>query len=238
MELSESFATLVEEMSVIAMAEVATSHELIDGLRPIWVDAERRLYPLATTAPDLYMSAVNVVRWIADQLSDTATSEALAERWRNRSDLSTSAAEEPDLDVSPLIPVDQLVGAAFALVDREVNARIEADLRRLRVVDARIAGSDWARLHEKGDVARGLADPYQSIDFHLETGLAVVSSVEQMPSGGGQANYVVAVIEMDAEGSSVLQVDVKGFDDRETISPADFVHNQLDARAAVEATAC
>jgi len=207
--------------------------EALAGLRAQWVEMERRLYPLATTSTELYTGAVEVIRSIGSELSAIDSHADLVNRWSMRADV-LAAAEANDPQPLPAgVPVDQLLGAAFALRDRAlVTERDQAD-RRSRIEEARAAGAVWARLHETGDLGRGLAGGYQSIEMHLASGLALVSTVEQDPVTGGP-NYVAAVFRMDEFGGEILEMRVDGYEDRETPDVEEFPANQAALRHAVE----
>lgn len=208
------------------------SDPAITELRMLWSNAERRLYPLATTATDLYQAAVPLVRSLADGLRDVADHGELVRRWAERHELLAAAEARSGVTAPSRLETDDLLGAAFALRDREVAAELEKADRRGRVEDARHRGEEWALLHERGDLTRGLADPYQSIEFHLGTRLALVSTVEQDPATAG-VNYVVSVIEMDADGVDVVAIDVPGIADREAAEVGIFEDNVKALRAEI-----
>ena len=203
------------------------------GLRAVWSEAERRLYPLATTVPELYMIAVRMVRAVADGLGDVSNHGELVQRWAHGGDAFAEAQTRSGLTVPAEIPVEQIVGAAFAIRDREVAVQQEEEDRRERVRVAREGGESWAVLHERGDISRGLADPYQCIELHLSSGLALVSTVEQEPSTAA-TNYVASVVEMDSNGGQVINIDVAGYDDRETDDAAVFADNRSELRTLIE----
>lgn len=204
----------------------------IAELRAIWSISEQRLYPLATTATDLYQAAVPLVRSLADVLADVASHDDLSRRWTNRADALAAAEAESRVAMPSRLAADDVLGAAFALRDRELAAELERADRRQRVEAARDESSEWAVLHRRGDIERGLADPYQSIEFHLATCLALVLTVERDPSTV-RPNFVVSVIEMDADGVDVVNIDVPGMDDRETTDVGTFEENAAAMRALI-----
>ncbi len=204
----------------------------IAELRAIWSISEQRIYPLATTATDLYQAVVPLVRSVADVLAEVTSHDDLSRRWTNRAETLASAEAQSGVAMPTRLAADDVLGSAFALRDRELAAQLERADRRQRVEAARGESREWAILHQRGDIERGLADPYQSIEFHLATRLALVSTVEQDPSTA-KPNYVVSVIEMDADGVDVVNIDVPGMDDRETADADAFEGNIAAMRALI-----
>ena len=200
-----------------------------------WNESERRLYPTATTNPDAYKSAVKLVRAVADALAPVADLEDLAEHWESRSDTMDEATKATG--EVPAYGLDaEIAGAGFALRRRELLAE-QAEHRRLAsIAAARRAGRDWAVVHEQGRLGSGLVDPYQCIELHLPTGLAMVSMVEPDPSTMSPV-YVVTVIEMGDEQGSVPEIDAGAFDDLETDDPQQFEEHRRQMRGRVEAAA-
>lgn len=200
-----------------------------------WNESERRLYPTATTNPDAYKSAVKLVRAVADALAPVADLEELARRWESRSDTLDEATKATG--EVPAYGLDaEIAGAGFALRRRELLAELAERLRRERIAAARRAGRDWAVVHEQGRLASGLVDPYQCIELHLPTGLAMVSMVEPDPSTMSPV-YVVTVTEMGDEQGSAPEVDAGAFDDLETGDPQQFEEHRRQMRGRVEAAA-
>ena len=200
-----------------------------------WNESERRLYPTATTNPDAYKSAVKLVRAVADALAPVADLEELARRWESRSDALDEATRATG--EVPAYGLDaEVAGAGFALRRRELLAERAERLRRERIAAARRAGRDWAVVHEQGSLGSGLVDPYQCIELHVPTGLAMVSMVEPDPSTMSPV-YVVTVTEMGDEQGSAPEIDADAFDDLETADPQQFEEHRRQMRGRVEAAA-
>ena len=202
-------------------------------LAAYWSESERRLYPTATTNPDAYKSAVRLVRAVADALGPVADLEELARRWERRSDTLDEATRVTG-EVAAYGLDTEIAGAGFALRRRELLAEQAERLRRESIAAARQAGRAWAVIHEQGSLASGLADPYQCVELHLPTGLAVVSMVEPDPSTMSPV-YVVAVMAMGDEQGPAPEIDADSLDDRETGDPRQFEEYRRDARSRVEA---
>ena len=199
-------------------------------LAAYWSESERRLYPTATTNPDAYKSALRLVRAVADALADVADLDELARRWELRSATLDEAAKSVGQVVAHG-PADETAGAGFLLRRRELLAGLAERRRGERIAAARRAGRDWAVVHEQGSLDSGLADPYQCVELHLPTGLAVVSMVEPDPSTMSPV-YVVAVTAMGG-GGRALAADAASFGDLETGDPQQFENHRQEMRGRV-----
>ncbi len=176
-----------------------------NAIRALWRESERRLYPLATTAPERYERVVRVARRLADDLSNAQNAKQLDAAWPESRDLVEQAATALGLSLSDL-PVDDLAGVGFALRDAELRANAHQEEQRSIVEQARADGNTWARLHETGELASGLASPYQTIDLHLSSGAAIVAAVESDPMTG-RPNHVLTVILMNPETGEPVDID-------------------------------
>ena len=198
-----------------------------------WDESERRLYPVATTNPDAYQSAVRLVRAVADTLAEVEDLDALAGQWERRSDLVDEALRVSGDIAGYRLPEPEIAGAAFAIRRRELLAEQAEQRRRDRIAAAREAGQAWAVVHEQGDLNAGLVDPYQRIDLHLATGLAVVSTVEPDPSTM-TPTYVVMVAELGDEHGRTAGLDAASFGDVETGDRELFEDHRLTMMSRIE----
>ncbi len=198
-----------------------------------WNESERRLYPTATTNPDAYQSAVKLVRAVADALAPVSDLAALVERWEHRSAILDEAAGAAGVPVAAGLE-EATAGCGFAVRRRELLAERAERRHRESIAAAREAGQVWAVIHEQGDLDAGLADPYQCMELHLPTGLAVVSMVEPDPSTMTSL-YVVTVTETGESGGA-SEVDAGDFEDLETADPERFEDNRQTMRSRVEAS--
>ena len=198
-----------------------------------WNESERRLYPTATTNPDAYQSAVKLVRAVADALVDVSDLEELVQRWEYRSAVLDAAVSATGETIAYGL-TEATAGCGFAIRRRELlNERAERQ-RRESINAAREAGRVWAVIHEQGDLASGLADPYQCMEMHLPTGLAVVSMVEPDPSTMTPV-YVVTVTDTGEPGGGAPGIDAGSFEDLETADLELFEENRQAMRSRVEA---
>lgn len=199
-----------------------------------WDESERRLYPVATTNPDAYQSAVRLVRMVADALAEVEDLDALAQQWEHRSDLVDGALRASGDVAGYRLPEAEIAGAGFAIRRRELLAERAERRRRDCIAAAREAGEAWAVVHEQGDLGAGLVDPYQRIDLHLATGLAVVGTVEPDPSTMTPI-YVVMVAELGDEHGRTAGLDAASFGDVETGDPELFEDHRLTMKSRIEA---
>ncbi len=202
-------------------------------LAAYWAESERHLYPLATTNTDAYMQAVRLVRAVADELAVATTLDELAGHWENRSGLVAEAVRAGGAALGSGVGRAEAAGAGFALRRRELLAERSENRRRERIASARRAGRAWVVVHEQGNPASGLADPYQCVELHLATGLAVVSNIEPDPSTMSP-NHVVSVVAMGDENGRAVDVDPASFEDRETADPQQFQQDRREMRQLVE----
>ena len=198
-----------------------------------WNESERRLYPVATTNPDAYQSAVRLVRAVADALAEVEDLDALAEGWERRSELVDEAVRVTGDIAAYRLGESEVAGAGFAMRRRELLAERAERRRRERIAAARQAGQVWAVVHEQGDLGSGLVNPYQCIELHLATGLAVVSTVEPDPSTM-LPTYVVMVVALGDEQGQTAGIDAASFGDLETGDPQLFEEHRRTMKSRVE----
>lgn len=199
----------------------------IAALRPIWTEAERKLYPLATVSPEKYQQVVRIARAVADGLADITSEDDLAAQWSHAATLVSDASGRIDVPIGDL-PPENVAGVGFALRDAELRATAHRQEMSSTITAARTRGDSWALLHEKGNLQHGLMDPYSSIHLHLSSGAAIVSSVEPNPVDG-QTNHVLTVITMDPNTGEPIDIDPGIAEIQEHPNAADF----LEARAAL-----
>ncbi len=214
------------------MSSGASGADPTAALAAHWNESERRLYPTATTNPDAYESAVRLVRAVADALAAVSDLEELAQRWEHRTAILDEAAAAAGEAVAYGLG-EATVGCGFAVRRRELQGELAEREHRERVAAARDAGETWAVIHEQGDLGSRLVDPYQCIELHLATGLAVVSMVEPDPSTMTPV-YVVTVTAMYAEPAATPTVEAGSFEDLETADPETFDDNRRTMRSRIE----
>lgn len=204
----------------------------IEALQALWRESERKLYPLATSAPAKYQQVILLARAVANELAETPTSGALAERWQERDSLVQSVADRLFLPLGDL-PEADVAGVAFVLRHNEIRAREQREAMIRALDDAREANESWVTLHERGNLKHGLMDPYQAIEMHLATGLGLVTSVEANPADG-LANYVLSVIRMDPLTGTATDMAPGIVHDSEQSSVAEYTTSRSELRQFIE----
>jgi hypothetical protein len=204
----------------------------IEALQALWRESERKMYPLATSAPTRYQQVILLARAVANELADIPTSGELAKRWEERDSLVQSVADRHGVPLGDLPEID-VAGVAFVLRHNEIRAR-EHQESMIRMLDeARGANQAWVTLHERGNLNHGLMDPYQAIELHLATGLGLVTSVESNPVDG-QANYVLTIIRMDPATGAATDMDPRLVDASERSSVTEYTASRAELRQFIE----
>lgn len=199
----------------------------IAALRPVWTEAERKLYPLATVSPEKYQQVIRLARGVADGLVSITTEAGLAAAWADATTRLSDASARIDVPVGDL-PPQNVAGVGFALRDAELRT-VAHQQQMIATIDAAKGKDDsWALLHEQGNLNHGLMDPYSAIHLHLKTGAAIVSSVEPNPVDG-QTNHVLTVIRMDPNTGEAVDIDPGIAETQEHPEATIF----LDARGAL-----
>jgi hypothetical protein len=114
-----------------------------------WRDAERRLYPLVLSAPELYERSLVLVRAAADELRAIDDGAQLVARFPESEQLVLQAAQAAGLPVAG-VDLAAVAGAAFALRHGELEAAATQLAARNALAAARTAGVPWATLREDG----------------------------------------------------------------------------------------
>lgn len=163
-----------------------------------WNVAERHLYPVVLTQPDLYERYLALVRAMADDLGDLSTPEALAAAFGEAVPRAARTAARRGIPTGGL-DLEVAAGAAFALRYREVKAAAARGAVAARVQEATAKGERWVVLQEP---PRGQApDPFASavssrVELHVPTGVAIHSFVELDPDTY-QSRYGVEAARLD-----------------------------------------
>lgn len=207
-----------------------------DGVGPelvaLWAESERRLYPLATTAPEKYEQLIRLARAVSDQLADVESGAGLSDRWQGAEVLANEAAQGANLVLGDLPPLD-VAGVGFSLRHREVRELEHRHQQRDLIDAARRDNQAWVELFSRGSVEQGLADPFQAIEMHVRTGVAIVSSVEQDPIAGG-VNHVLTVVQLDPESGAIVDPDPGITEIRELDSAERFAVERVELVALID----
>ena len=152
--------------------------------------AEARLYPLAMVDPSRYERATTLVGLVAAELRGCRRVDEVLARREGLLAALPRLADDSGVGLADLVPAD-VVDAASALVCREIQAHRAAATWDARIDEARLAGREW--LVVEADPAAVMAGVHQSVELHLPTGSAVVSTVEA-GTPGGTATYRLELV--------------------------------------------
>lgn len=152
--------------------------------------AEARLYPLAMVDPSRYERATTLVGLVAAELHGCRRVDEVLARREGLLAALPRLADDAGVGLADLVPTD-VVDAASALVCRQIQAERAAARWDARVEEARRAGREW--LVVEADPTAVMAGVYQSVELHLPTGSAVVSTVEAA-TAGGTATYRLELV--------------------------------------------
>ncbi|WP_341318825.1 hypothetical protein WN982_27975 [Paraburkholderia sp. IMGN_8] len=173
------------------MTEATTS---IEAAHLSWAECERHLYPIAASDPSRYQQIIVAVRALADEMHTAESVEQLIAMWPQATAMFSSVAAARGL-LAQALPREQIVGAAFALREREISEQIQRHARRGRIEAARESGAAWVVLDESGKLESGLIDPYRCTEMHVASGLAVISQVQPDPERGA-VMFIVLVVKL------------------------------------------
>jgi len=136
-----------------------------------WDHAEAKLFPLVMARPDAYEQALRILADLAARLRETCPDvPALLAAHERGAELVT----EPPPGIGP----ELIAAAACAMRYREIVTAGAARARLAALARARDQGLEWAVVEENGDPARAPYIPYQRVEAHVQSGSAVIISVE------------------------------------------------------------
>ena len=146
-----------------------------------WDEAEARLFPLVMSRPEAYQRALLLIQEVLGLLRTSAQDipALLAESARGAALAAEATGDGPDdRDFLTGIRLDLIAAAACATRYRELRAALADRERAAALADARARGESWAVVEESGDQARAPYLPYHRIEAHVESGRAVIVSIE------------------------------------------------------------
>lgn len=158
--------------------------------RQRWDAAMAELSNLVLAAPELYETAMTLVRQTADVLRPECTSPASLLTTVDRAGAVAAAAAgkagPPAVGLRP----DVIAAASLALLLREVTER-QARLERLsRLAAARDEGLAWTVVEEAGD-PQDEASVYRRVDVHVATGAALIASAGPDETFSGRVYWLL-----------------------------------------------
>ena len=146
-----------------------------------WDEAEARLFPLVMSRPEAYQRALLLIGEVLALLRTSAQDipALLAESARGAALAAEATGGGPDdRDFLTGIRLDLIAAAACATRYRELRGALADRERAAALADARARGESWAVVEESGDQARAPYLPYHRIEAHVQSGRAVIVSIE------------------------------------------------------------
>jgi hypothetical protein len=136
-----------------------------------WDEAEARLFPTIMARPDVYQQAVSLIQRLLGRLRETCPDlPSLLAAHARGGDLADEVAD----GVQPGL----VAAAACAMRYREIFASLTAQGRLAALARARDQGESWAVVEETGSVDRVPFVPYQRIEAEVDSGRALIISIE------------------------------------------------------------
>jgi hypothetical protein len=140
-----------------------------------WDEAEARLFPTIMARPDVYQQAVSLIQRLLGRLRETCLDlPSLLAAHERGGDLVDELAEGADAGIQPGL----VAAAACAMRYRELVASLAARGRLAALARARDRDEAWAVVEETGSVDRAPFVPYQRIEAEVDTGRALIISIE------------------------------------------------------------
>ncbi len=203
--------------------------------KAFWNSCEQQLYAIAGADTTGYERVVLAVRALTNDLHHIISLEQLIASWPSAQEMLNKVADTEGFSTSEL-PKDKIAGAAFAMREREIIGQTQHQEQLDRLESARHSGEDWVLLSEFGSIDAGLFDPFSSTEMHVESGYAMVSTVQSNP-GTGSPNYVLAVIKLDPVTGELIDMEPGVEDWQEHSSPEDLYKNQKIVRGKIVSVA-
>lgn len=177
----------------------------IARLRAEWAECERTIYAISGMDTSRYENALRAVRACANLLREVGEGQDLAALWQRAEALLAPALAAQGVPPDGAV-AQRILGASFALHDRESAALAKKEDFRARVAQARQDGLPWVMLEEKGRLDDGMMNPYHAVDMHVATGLALCCSTAMDPAGG-RSIYTLTVVRLNSDSGEVVDVE-------------------------------
>ncbi len=162
-----------------------------------WRRAEAAVYPSVMVNATLYQQYIEVVRAIADELSDVSTEDGLVQAWHERRSLGAEVLARMSPSMGMMMNQEAVRDAAFCHRHREITREHGKEIARQRLETARRRGDQWVVLFD--DVT-----PFgsQRLEMHVRSGRALHASAQTEPLG--EATYELEVVQLDPNDGAWL----------------------------------
>jgi hypothetical protein len=143
-----------------------------------WRRAEDKFYGAALSAPEIYTAGVQLVRGIANSLSEVESVEALLDTYAENSIQQViDVAEALDIRHRDFLDYNLARDAAFYLRHREIlEAQAKASVTA-RLKEAQRRGDEWVTLYHVEQEGQGITF-FQRLEMVLSTGVGIYSAIE------------------------------------------------------------
>lgn len=162
-----------------------------------WRRAEAAVYPSVMVNATLYQQYIEVVRAIADELSDVSTEDGLVQAWHERRALGAEMLARMSPSMGIMMDQEAVRDAAFCTRHREITREHGKEIALQRLESARRRGDQWVVLFD--DVT-----PFGShrLEMHVRSGRALHASAQTEPLG--EATYELEVVQLDPRDGAWL----------------------------------
>jgi hypothetical protein len=167
----------------------------LDELARRWQAAEDKLYPVVLVRPEVYASAVTLVRAVADRLAGIGSVEELAAAYGSSAQLVADVVRDAGVSTEG-VDLGLIAGAAFNICYRDLRAVAQREQAKRRIREAGEVGEDWVVLFETSRAELAPLAPYRRLEMRRADGLGVHASISLDPGTGGPA-FVVEVVQLD-----------------------------------------
>ena len=138
-----------------------------------WRDAEAAFFATSISDPDMYQSALTLVRGLAEGLRDVTSEAGLEAAHAERGpEWAERRLAEIDLPEGDWLDLESAREAAFNLRLTELRSEIAARATADRLAAARAAGEPWL-VDVDGNVGFGGQRTYRRVEIHTRLGVAL-----------------------------------------------------------------
>jgi hypothetical protein len=167
----------------------------LDELARRWQAAEDKLYPVVLVRPEVYASAVTLVRAVVDRLAGIGSLDELAAAFGSSAQMVADVVRDTGVSTEG-VDLGLIAGAAFNIRHRDLRAAAQREQAKQRIREAVAAGRDWVVLFDTGRLDLAPLAPYRRLEMRRSDGLGMHVSVSPDPSTGGPV-FAVEDVQLD-----------------------------------------
>lgn len=142
-----------------------------------WRKAEDRFYASVMSAPELYTTAIHLVRALADHIKVERVDD-LPEAYTQFTIAQVAQiADETNLPQRDFLDYNLARDAAFYLRHRDIlETKAKSEVRQ-RIIQARARNETWVELYNNEHEGQGVTF-FQRLEMHLSDGLGIYTALE------------------------------------------------------------